>query len=163
LHASAEVYGFCLWCSTFVFGLLYLVWAFVPDSFLHDVLGVTYYPSKWWALALPAWGSMALAIVPLLDALVNAANTLPLDERNLVEDAFTRRQRTQRRSKRMQQQQLEQQQEQLQGAGSHNVASSSDHAAAADPLSIPDCADIPLSIVNELLYSRRAPKGALAP
>lgn len=34
--------------------VLYLIWAYVPDALLQ-ASGFTYYPSKHWAVALPAW------------------------------------------------------------------------------------------------------------
>ena len=34
--------------------VLYLAWAYVPESVLHS-WGITYYPSKQWATSLPAW------------------------------------------------------------------------------------------------------------
>jgi len=154
MHASAEVYGFCLWCSTFVAGALFLLWAFTPDAVLQR-LGFSYYPSKYWAVALPAWGALTLSVVPLIYGLLNAANTLPLTEKNLLEDAFTRRQREQRRKKRMQQQVQQQEQH---AAGGHSASSPSALAMpplirdVSDPLSIPDCVDLPLADINELLF-----------
>ena len=75
---SVEVYGFVAWtssavaygeqrraemhedCSNIVVHLavcvavLFLLWAFVPASILERI-GITYYPSKYWATALPVW------------------------------------------------------------------------------------------------------------
>lgn len=39
--------------------VLFLLWAFTPDHVL-EAHGVTYYPSKWWALAIPAWASVTV-------------------------------------------------------------------------------------------------------
>lgn len=39
--------------------MLFLAWAYSPEEALHSV-GITYYPSKWWALALPAWACAAV-------------------------------------------------------------------------------------------------------
>ena len=52
--ASIEVYGFVSWILTFVLFLMYLVWAFAPDELLH-LWGITYYPNKYWAVAIPTW------------------------------------------------------------------------------------------------------------
>lgn len=74
--SQREVYGFVGWVSFSVaYGacaespngnreltappVLFLAWAYSPPQLLHS-LGVTYYPSKWWALALPAWCCVAL-------------------------------------------------------------------------------------------------------
>ena len=40
--------------------MLFLAWALTPEAVLHS-FGVTYYPAKWWALALPSW--LCLAVV----------------------------------------------------------------------------------------------------
>jgi hypothetical protein len=34
--------------------LMYIVWSFSPAGFL-DALGIHYYPSRWWSLALPSY------------------------------------------------------------------------------------------------------------
>ncbi len=50
----AAVYGFVGWVGTLVGFLLYLLWAYLPVELLHN-LGVTYYPSRYWAVAIPAY------------------------------------------------------------------------------------------------------------
>lgn len=42
--------------------MLFLLWAYTPDDMLKSH-GVTYYPSKWWALALPAWASVTVVFL----------------------------------------------------------------------------------------------------
>ena len=49
-----EYYGFALYLASSATFILYLLWAFLPKPFL-DNLGIYYYPSRWWALAIPAW------------------------------------------------------------------------------------------------------------
>ena len=51
---NIEVYGFGLWIFTFVAFVLYCAWAFTPVEYLHRI-GITYYPSQYWALAVPAY------------------------------------------------------------------------------------------------------------
>lgn len=149
LHASAEVYGFCLYVSTFVLAALYLCWALLPERVLH-AWGVTYYPSHWWALALPAWGCSALALLPLLYFLVNMRFTLPLDHPALLRDSWTHQQRQQRQ----------------QGKVCHTDAAATAAAGARQQdararlaprarYSIPDVVDLPLARINELLYAQQ--------
>lgn len=39
----------------------YLAWALIPDRYL-DAMGVTYRPSKYWAVAVPTWACVALFV-----------------------------------------------------------------------------------------------------
>mmetsp|Transcript_22074 Transcript_22074/g.50435 ORF Transcript_22074/g.50435 Transcript_22074/m.50435 type:complete len:132 (+) Transcript_22074:216-611(+) len=59
---SIEVYSFVSLVASFSALLLWLAWVFVPDSQLQS-WGVSYYPDKWWALALPTYVVTALAFV----------------------------------------------------------------------------------------------------
>jgi phosphatidylinositol glycan class P protein len=45
--------------------VLFLLWACVPEAALHT-LGVTWYPSRWWALALPSWLCVAVVYAYLV-------------------------------------------------------------------------------------------------
>ena len=42
--------------------VLYMLWAYTPDAVL-EAHGITYYPAKYWAVALPAWVSVTVVFV----------------------------------------------------------------------------------------------------
>ena len=52
--SSVEVYGFAGWIASAVAFVAFVAWAVLPERALHAV-GITYYPSKHWALAIPLW------------------------------------------------------------------------------------------------------------
>ncbi|KAK9452933.1 PIG-P-domain-containing protein [Dipodascopsis uninucleata] len=57
-----EYFGFALYVSsTFAF-IVYILWAFLPQSVLHS-LNIYYYPSRWWALAFPSFTVMLIVYV----------------------------------------------------------------------------------------------------
>eukprot|EP01138_Halocafeteria_seosinensis_P012913 gb/GECG01013191.1/.p1 GENE.gb/GECG01013191.1/~~gb/GECG01013191.1/.p1 ORF type:complete len:147 (+),score=14.58 gb/GECG01013191.1/:1-441(+) len=56
-----EVYGFAGWILSALCYLCFLVWAFLPEEELHK-LGVTYYPAKYWAIGVPAYVTMVIAL-----------------------------------------------------------------------------------------------------
>ncbi|KAK9323902.1 PIG-P-domain-containing protein [Lipomyces orientalis] len=57
-----EYFGFALYVSsTFAF-IVYILWAFLPQSVLHS-LKIYYYPSRWWALAVPSFIVMFIVYI----------------------------------------------------------------------------------------------------
>eukprot|EP01026_Neomeris_dumetosa_P018097 TRINITY_DN17091_c0_g3_i1.p3 TRINITY_DN17091_c0_g3~~TRINITY_DN17091_c0_g3_i1.p3 ORF type:complete len:162 (-),score=21.55 TRINITY_DN17091_c0_g3_i1:162-647(-) len=52
--SSVEVYGFAGWLGSYVAFIVFLLWALIPNYVL-EYLGITYYPSKDWAVILPCW------------------------------------------------------------------------------------------------------------
>uniref|UniRef100_A0A0K8RIU1 Putative transcription factor pcc1 n=1 Tax=Ixodes ricinus TaxID=34613 RepID=A0A0K8RIU1_IXORI len=50
---SRAIYGYVLFVACYLGLSLYLFWAYVPGAWLRAV-GITYFPDKMWALALPA-------------------------------------------------------------------------------------------------------------
>ena len=42
--------------------VLFMLWAYTPEAVL-EAHGVTYYPSKYWAVALPAWACATVVFV----------------------------------------------------------------------------------------------------
>ncbi|KAK9363287.1 PIG-P-domain-containing protein [Lipomyces starkeyi] len=57
-----EYFGFALYVSsTFAF-IVYILWAFLPQSVLHS-LKIYYYPSRWWALAVPSFIVMLVVYI----------------------------------------------------------------------------------------------------
>ncbi|XP_048447746.1 phosphatidylinositol N-acetylglucosaminyltransferase subunit P isoform X1 [Pyrus x bretschneideri] len=57
----SEVYGFVGSITTVVATVIFLVWAYVPESWLLSI-GIFYYPSRYWALAVPAYAMMTLVL-----------------------------------------------------------------------------------------------------
>ncbi|KAK0232314.1 PIG-P-domain-containing protein [Armillaria nabsnona] len=51
---APEFYGFVAWTSTSLLFVVYLLWAILPDEYI-EWLGVTWYPSREWAVLLPAY------------------------------------------------------------------------------------------------------------
>ncbi|GME46115.1 PIG-P domain-containing protein [Neofusicoccum parvum] len=83
-----EYYGFFIYlASSFAF-LMYLLWAYLPRPFLHQ-LGIYYYPNRWWALAVPAWLVVLVVYIYVALASYNLGYlTLPMgNNENMVDDA----------------------------------------------------------------------------
>ena len=57
-----EYYGFVLYLASTLSFIIYLLWSYLPSFFLH-ALGVTYYPNRWWSLAIPSWIVMLLVFI----------------------------------------------------------------------------------------------------
>jgi hypothetical protein len=69
-HSPVAVYGFVVWLLSFVFLAVFLAWAFalVPWPGLAQSL-----PSRYWAVAVPTWICVTLALVPLAYRLLSLA------------------------------------------------------------------------------------------
>lgn len=73
-----EYYGFTLYLTSSLAFIVYVLWAFLPSPFLHQ-LGISYYPNRWWALAIPAWTVMFVVYIYVALAAYNLGYlTLPL-------------------------------------------------------------------------------------
>ncbi|KAF5104983.1 hypothetical protein DV451_000144 [Geotrichum candidum] len=60
---STEYFGFALYLGSGFTFLIYLLWTTLPRFVLCDWLGVCYYPSRWWGLAVPCYVGVAMAYV----------------------------------------------------------------------------------------------------
>ena len=81
---SIEIYGFVGWIGTFILYSLYLIWAFVPDSILHK-LGIYYYPSKYWALAIPSIICLTIIFLFITYQSLNMIITHNIDNLNILQ------------------------------------------------------------------------------
>ena len=69
-----EVYGFLGWITSSVLYLVYVVWSCTPDAILHWH-GITYYPNKYWAIAIPTWMCVSVGTVYFLYSCLNSAQS----------------------------------------------------------------------------------------
>ncbi|KAK9474369.1 PIG-P-domain-containing protein [Dipodascopsis tothii] len=85
---AREYFGFALYVSaTFAF-LVYVMWALLPAWALHAA-HIYYYPSRWWALAVPSLLVMAVVYTYVALASYNVEVLTPgLDRPQTVVDQF---------------------------------------------------------------------------
>ncbi|XP_052175782.1 phosphatidylinositol N-acetylglucosaminyltransferase subunit P-like [Diospyros lotus] len=57
----SEVYGFVGSISTVAATVIFLIWAYAPEHWLHSA-GIFYYPSRYWALAIPAYAMVTVVL-----------------------------------------------------------------------------------------------------
>mmetsp|Transcript_1403 Transcript_1403/g.1908 ORF Transcript_1403/g.1908 Transcript_1403/m.1908 type:complete len:163 (+) Transcript_1403:149-637(+) len=86
---KTEVYGFVALTATLCSYVIYLIWAYVPEPTLHQ-LGITYYPSKYWAIAAPIYVCVAAFFVGFFYIAFNLIQTAPLDSFDTVLDKHSR-------------------------------------------------------------------------
>ncbi|KAJ2623828.1 hypothetical protein GGI26_002066 [Coemansia sp. RSA 1358] len=83
-----EYYGFVVYMVSMAAFVVYLVWAYLPDSAL-EAMGITYYPDRYWALALPAWWLATVGFILLFNIATNMYNTPPLSSIDNITDHFS--------------------------------------------------------------------------
>lgn len=54
LDSPTSTFAFVGWVATYVAVVCYLAWILLPASVLHSI-GITYYPARYYALAIPAY------------------------------------------------------------------------------------------------------------
>ena len=122
---QAEYKGFATYVISCIVMLAWLLWSLLPDQILHS-LGVHYYPSRWWALAIPSYVLVAMVYMYAWIALYGTERlTLPLcDTRNIVDDT--------------------------------GVVAIAEQLQTQGFTTFTGVEDLPLSLVNEVLYSEGA-------
>jgi hypothetical protein len=82
--------SFLTWLGSFVLFAAYLAWALIPDSLLHR-WGITYYPSKYYAIAIPAYSLSMMCFIIVGYIAWNMVHTLsPEDPRTMCDSAAVR-------------------------------------------------------------------------
>ncbi|KAK0080332.1 hypothetical protein PV325_014143, partial [Microctonus aethiopoides] len=89
-YRPRSVYGYALYIGSNMVFFLYLVWAVVPDQFLHEKLGLTYWPLKYWAIALPIWVLTAVAtFIFVIYPAMNMVMTPDIDDMRTIKDEYS--------------------------------------------------------------------------
>lgn len=85
----SEVYGFVGSITTVIATAVYLAWAYTPEPWLNS-LGITYYPTKYWAVAVPAFLMVAVALSLLAYVGSNFLATPTPTSFNTIFDEYSR-------------------------------------------------------------------------
>lgn len=84
---SRSIYGYALYIGSNCIFLLYLIWAFVPDETLRKYSGMSEWPSKYWAVAIPVWVGTAFAVfAALIYPAINMSITPDIDDIRTIRD-----------------------------------------------------------------------------
>uniref|UniRef100_A0A7S1I5M2 PIG-P domain-containing protein n=1 Tax=Eutreptiella gymnastica TaxID=73025 RepID=A0A7S1I5M2_9EUGL len=86
---STEVYGFVSFLLTMVAFAMYLFWAYVPETW-YVSYGITYYPDRYWAVAVPAWVFMAVGFYLVVYYATYLTNTPGLDDWRTITDNYAK-------------------------------------------------------------------------
>ncbi|XP_047043618.1 phosphatidylinositol N-acetylglucosaminyltransferase subunit P-like [Lolium rigidum] len=87
--SEPEAYGFVGSIAAVAAALAYLAWAYAPAPWLHHI-GVTYYPNKRWAVAVPAFVLAAAAQVVILYVASNFLLSPPPASFDTISDEHAR-------------------------------------------------------------------------
>ncbi|KAI9226757.1 MAG: PIG-P, partial [Piptocephalis tieghemiana] len=119
---AQEVYGFVMYLASFILYVGYLLWAFIPDSVFHHI-GITYLPSKYWALIWPVWTLLLVVFIWAYFLSIHLLRTPPFDSFHTITDEYA------------------------------NVAPGLHYARTGHSADhIPELQDLPITIVNACLY-----------
>ncbi|KAF9912598.1 hypothetical protein EC991_010023 [Linnemannia zychae] len=116
-----EYYGFVLYLVSGITYAMYLGWAYLPKEIL-DSMGITYYPSKYWSLALPIWLFVLVIYLYVAFFAINLYNTEPFDSFQTITDEHA------------------------------NPFLTMNSASSLTDDYVPDLMDIPIGMVNACLY-----------
>ncbi|KAG7094255.1 hypothetical protein E1B28_007859 [Marasmius oreades] len=132
---APEFYGFVAWASTSFLFVVYLLWALLPDEYILW-LGIDWYPNREWALLLPAYSIVLVLLTYWVYISLTIYGTPPFDSISTIIDSRS-------------------QYPPHQPTG-NGQSSGSGYLMYTHSNAKPDLYDIPIGLVNRVLYS---PKG----
>ncbi|KIY47877.1 PIG-P-domain-containing protein [Fistulina hepatica ATCC 64428] len=127
---ATEFYGFIVWTSTSFLFILYVMWGFFPDNWIL-AMGIEWYPSREWAILLPAYSIMAVLFTYFVYFSLALFSTPAFSDLNAVFDSRSQY---------------------------PDTGSAREKYLACSEQKVLDLYDIPLGMVNRAAYSRQRPK-----
>lgn len=91
MSQQQDIYGFVIWLSGWMGLIAYCCWAFIPRNVLA-AFGITYYPSKYWAVAIPLYVCVSLVAVAAIYTFYNMSTVPDMDDPRSVGDNYGKRQ-----------------------------------------------------------------------
>ncbi|KAK7685902.1 hypothetical protein QCA50_010709 [Cerrena zonata] len=149
---APEFYGFVAWTSTYLLFVLFVLWAVLPDDYIL-ALGITWYPNREWALLLPSYSivlvlltyftyfALALAGTPAFSDRSTITGETGLQRIPVTRISDTDRYITPPDTKAL--------------LPDGNGANLNPYLAYAAPNAIPELYDIPIGLVNRVVYHRK--------
>ncbi|KAF5310794.1 hypothetical protein D9619_008064 [Psilocybe cf. subviscida] len=123
---APEFYGFVAWTSTYLFFVLYILWAVLPDEWIVWT-GVTWYPNREWALLVPSWTVVTVIFTYITYSALAIRATPAFNEMRTITDSRA-------------------------AWPSHEDGDYNPYIASAESNAIPEIYDIPIGLVNHVLY-----------
>ncbi|KAH7886995.1 PIG-P-domain-containing protein [Phlebopus sp. FC_14] len=130
---SAEFYGFVALTSTSILFVVYVLWALLPDEYIVW-LGIEWYPSREWALLLPAYSIVLVLLTYFTYFSLALTRTPALSDVSAIIDSR---------------------------AHLPPLHVTTPYLKHADPHAIPEVYDIPIGVVNRVLYTQRKKNNTL--
>jgi len=84
-HNQTASYAFVAWIASIFVYVCFITWAYLPTDILHS-LGITYYPSRYYAVALPAYTIVAYVFFCVSYVAINMMQTLDPEEFGTMKD-----------------------------------------------------------------------------
>ncbi|KAI0916028.1 hypothetical protein AcV5_003481 [Taiwanofungus camphoratus] len=124
---APEFYGFVAWTSTYLLFCLYVLWALLPDEYIVW-LGVSWYPNREWAVLLPAYSIMLVLLTYVTYFALALSGTPSFSDISTITDSK---------------------------AHLPAINTPNPYLAHAQSNAIPEMYDIPIGIVNRVVYGTR--------
>ncbi|KAJ8509011.1 hypothetical protein ONZ45_g8780 [Pleurotus djamor] len=143
-HSRApEFYGFAAWTATIILFVVYVLWALLPDAWIVS-MGVGWYPNREWAILIPAWSIIVILLTYFTYFALALRATPGFEDMATITDSLAHFP-------------PESTSEALSTLSSMPNAYR-EYALSED--ATPELYDIPIGLVNRVLYSRRLRDGA---
>jgi hypothetical protein len=84
-NETASTYSFAAWIASILVYICFLAWAFLPENVLHSI-GITYYPSRYYAIAIPAYIIILYILINVAYMGLNLFYTLDPEDLGCIRD-----------------------------------------------------------------------------